>query len=132
MAMKLKDTNYKGHWNIEVLCDNWKIMSDINMSHNKISDFVPFPFFGFILIIKLRNFDFKSHWNILIFLDKNDMAFFICRFEYILLKNLWFSVACIFSLHFSHETETFRFSKSFKYFKIFWSKKMMSNLIMYS
>ena len=35
-------------------------MSDLNMSHGKMSDFdfVSFPLFGFTLVIKLRNFDF--------------------------------------------------------------------------
>ena len=34
------------------------ILSDLNMSHEKIPDFVSFPLFGFTLVIKLRNFDF--------------------------------------------------------------------------
>ena len=34
---------------------------DLNMYHGKMSDFVAFPLFGFILVIKLRNFDFESH-----------------------------------------------------------------------
>ena len=45
-------------------------MSDLNMSHEKMSDFVSFPLFGFTLFIKLRNFDFESHWNTSLFLDK--------------------------------------------------------------
>ena len=49
-------------------------MSDLNMSHGKLSDFVSLPLFGFTLVIKLRNFDFASHWNTLIFFDKKDMA----------------------------------------------------------
>ena len=40
------------------------------MSHEKMSDFVSFPYFGFTLIIKLRKFDFESHGNALKFLDK--------------------------------------------------------------
>ena len=35
--------------------------SDLNISHGKLCNFVPFSFFGFTLIIKLRNFDFESH-----------------------------------------------------------------------
>ena len=38
--MKLKDANYKSHWNVSVFCDQWKMMSDLNMSHEKVSDFV--------------------------------------------------------------------------------------------
>ena len=45
-------------------------MSNLNMSHGKISDFVSFPLFGFTLVIKLRNSDFESHGNTLIFFDK--------------------------------------------------------------
>ena len=36
-------------------------MSDLNMSYEKMSDFVSFALFGFTLFIKLRNFDFKGH-----------------------------------------------------------------------
>ena len=73
-AMKLKSANYKSHWNILVFYLQWKMMSDVNMSHEKMSDFVSFPLFGFILVIKLRNFDFESHWNTWIFSDKKDMV----------------------------------------------------------
>ena len=38
-----------------------KIMSDLNMSRGKMSDFVLFPLFGFTLVIKLTNSDFESH-----------------------------------------------------------------------
>ena len=34
-------------------------MLDLNMSHEKISDFVSFLLFRFTLILKLKNFDFK-------------------------------------------------------------------------
>ena len=43
------------------------------MSHENMSDFVSFPFFGFTLIIKLRKFDFESHGNTLKSLDKKNM-----------------------------------------------------------
>ena len=36
-------------------------MSDLNMSHGKMSDFVSFPVFRFTIVIKLTNFDFESH-----------------------------------------------------------------------
>ena len=35
--------------------------SDLNMSHEKMSEFVSFLFFGFALATKLRNVDFESH-----------------------------------------------------------------------
>ena len=53
-AMKLKDTNYKSHWNNLAFCDQWKMMSYFNMSHGKMSDFVSFPLVWFTLVIKLR------------------------------------------------------------------------------
>ena len=34
-------------------------MLDLNMSHEKISDFVSFLLFRFTLVLKLKNFDFK-------------------------------------------------------------------------
>ena len=37
------------------------MMSDLNMPHEKMSDFISFPLFGFTLVIKLRNFDFECH-----------------------------------------------------------------------
>ena len=36
------------------------MMSDLNVPLGKMSDFVSFPLFEFILAIRLRNFDFKS------------------------------------------------------------------------
>ena len=52
------------------------MMSDLNICHGKMSDFVSFPLLGFTLVIKLRNFDFESHWNTLMFFDKkNDVRF---------------------------------------------------------
>ena len=66
-TMKLKDVNYESHWNMLVFCDQWKIKSDLNISHEKMTGFVSFLLFGFTLVIKLRNFDFKSHWNTLVF-----------------------------------------------------------------
>ena len=37
------------------------MLSDLNMSYGKMSYFLSFPLFRFILVIKLRNFDFKGH-----------------------------------------------------------------------
>ena len=48
-------------------------MSDLNMSHEKISDLVSLPLFGLTVVIKLRNFDFGSHWNTLMHFDKTKM-----------------------------------------------------------
>ena len=37
------------------------MMSDLIMSHGKMSDIVSFPLFEFTLVIKQRHFDFESH-----------------------------------------------------------------------
>ena len=37
------------------------MMSDLNMSYGKMSDFVSFPLFEFTLVIKLKKLDFESH-----------------------------------------------------------------------
>ena len=50
------------------------MMSDLNMNHEKMSDFILLSLFGFSLVIKLRNFDFESHCNALICCDQKDMA----------------------------------------------------------
>ena len=36
------------------------MVSDLKMSHGKMSDFVSFSLFGFFLVIKLKKFDFKG------------------------------------------------------------------------
>ena len=36
-------------------------MSDLNMTNERMSDFVLYLSFEFTLVIKLRNFDFESH-----------------------------------------------------------------------
>ena len=78
--MKLKDGSYKSHWNILLFCDQWKMMSDFNISHEKMSDFVSFPLFKFNLVIKPKKFSFEIYWNISSFFDKNC---YDVRFEYV-------------------------------------------------
>ena len=48
------------------------MMSDLNVSHENMSDFASFPLFRFTLVIKLGDFDFESHWNTSIFFYKKD------------------------------------------------------------
>ena len=43
-------------------------MSELNMSHGKMVDFVSFLLSRFTLATKLRNFDFESHLITLIFI----------------------------------------------------------------
>ena len=68
------------------------MMSDLNMFHGKMSDFVLSPLFRSTLVIILRNFNFvESNWNTLIFFDqKNDV-----RFEYVLSNIVWFDLSSV-------------------------------------
>ena len=59
--MKLKGANYKRHCNILGICDQGKMMVNLNMSHEKMSDFASFPLLGFALVIKETIFEFESH-----------------------------------------------------------------------
>ena len=82
-----------------------KKVSDLNMCHEKMSDFASFLFFGFTLVIKSRHFDFESHWNTLIYFDKKNIwcQIWICAMKKCLIL--------------------------FGYFNIFWWKKdMLSDL----
>ena len=72
--MKFKNADNKSHWNMTVFCDQWKGVSDLNISHGKKSDFVSFPLFGFNLVMNLRNFNFESYLNTLIFLSNKIMS----------------------------------------------------------
>ena len=75
-------------------------MSDLNMSHGKMSDFVWFSLIVFTLFIKLRKFDFKSHWNTLIDKERYGVIF-----EYVPWKNAWFCFSSIVWVHFKHKTK---------------------------
>ena len=66
-AMRLKSTNNKSDWNSLVFYKQWKIMSDLNMSQGKMSEFCFIPMVWVHFSHKLRNFDFESHWNTLCF-----------------------------------------------------------------
>ena len=57
------------------------MMSDLNLSHGKIPDFVSYSSLGFTLAIKLRNFDFENLWNTLIFYF--DQSKCNVRFKYV-------------------------------------------------
>ena len=81
------------------------MMSDLNISHEKMSDFVSFPLFGFVLVIKLRNFDFESHWNTLIFFDEKRM----CFDGYVLSNNIWFGLSFVFWVKFWQQVEKYGF-----------------------
>ena len=63
------------------------MVSDLNMSHGKMSDFVSLPlfWFTFTLVINMKNLDFESHRITLIFFDKKRYG---VRFEYVPRKNV--------------------------------------------
>ena len=46
------------------------MLPDLNMSHKKMSGFVPFLLFRFALVIELINFGFERHSNTLMFFEK--------------------------------------------------------------
>ena len=52
--------------------------SNLNVPHEKMTDFVSFLLFRFTLVIKLRNFDFENHRNTLIFFIKKNNVKFDC------------------------------------------------------
>ena len=85
------------------------MVSDVNMSHGKMFDFVSFLLFGFTVVIKLTNFDLISHWNTLIFFDKEVWCqIWICPMEKRLI--LLFHFHCWVNFH--HKAEKLRFWKS--------------------
>ena len=51
------------------------MVSDLNMSLGKMSDFVSFPMCGFTLVMKLRNLILKVTEILQYFLIKNDVRF---------------------------------------------------------
>ena len=50
------------------------MLSDLNMSHEKMPDFVSFPLLRFTLVIKLRNFDLSLLKYFIIIFDKKMMS----------------------------------------------------------
>ena len=62
------------------------------VSHGKMSDFISFPLFRFILVMNLRNFDFEGHLNTLIPFDKRKIwrQIWFCSFKQCLVSNFGF------------------------------------------
>ena len=111
-ATKLKGANYKSHRNILVFCNQWNLMSDLNMSHEEISGFISLSLFGFTLVIKLKFLFWKSLKYYNIFNKKNKWRqIWICPME-----NVWFCFNSIAWVHFHHKIDICRFRKSLKYF----------------
>ena len=90
---KIERCQYKSHWNNSVFWDQWKMMSDLNMSQRRINDFVAFSFSRINLVIKLNYFDFESHRDTLIlFYRKKWRQISICPGKHCL---IWFKL-CFF------------------------------------
>ena len=60
----IEDAYFKSHRSFVILCNLWAIMSDVNMSYGKISDFVSF--------LLIERFCFTSHWNTFLFFDRKN------------------------------------------------------------
>ena len=78
-----------------VFRDQWKMISDLNMSHGNMSGFVSYLLFGFTLEIKLTNFDFENRWNTLILFDKKGVS--LNMFHGKMSDLVWFPL-CVFTL----------------------------------
>ena len=70
--MKLEDANYKSHWNHLGFCDQWKMMSNLNVLHRDMSDFVSFPLFRYFSH-KIDKFWFWKSLKYFIVLIKKDV-----------------------------------------------------------
>ena len=114
LTKRFKSANYKSHWNILAFYDQWKIMSDLNMFHGKMSDFVSFPWFQFTLVINLRNFGFDTKRCQILNICHGKMCDFVSlplfgftlvkklrnpdferndvRFDYVLSNSVWFGL----------------------------------------
>ena len=57
----------------EYLLTKKYLVSHLNISHGKMSNFVSFPLFELNSGMKLGNFDYKSHWSTSICCDKKDI-----------------------------------------------------------
>ena len=88
LVIKLRNFDFKNHWNTLIFLIKKDMASDLNMSYGKMSDFVLFPLLTFTLVIKLKNFDFESHWNI--FWSKKWCRIWICPAKQ---RLIWFKGA---------------------------------------
>ena len=103
--MKLKNTNNKSLLNISAFCDQWKMMPNLNMSHEKMSNYVSFSLFGFTVVIKQGKCNFECHWNTLIFFDKKYMVSDWNTSHWKMpdfVSLSWFMFTLVIKLHFSH------------------------------
>ena len=104
------------------------MVSDLNMSHRKMSDFVLFPLVGFILVIKLRNFNSEGQ-NTSVFLIKNN-DFLIkndVRFDYVPSSSVWFGLSFLVLVEFWHKVEKYNINFiEIVYYFSFWESVVWS------
>ena len=61
LVIKVINFDFESHRDTLIFLIKKDMTSDLNMSYEKMSDFISLPLLGFTLVIKLRNFDFESH-----------------------------------------------------------------------
>ena len=115
-AIKSKVANNSSHWNILVFCDHWKMVSDLNISHGKMSDFVSFLLLRYTLVIQLRNVKLEFHWNTLI---KKEMA---TDLDMHYGKIIDFISLPLCGLNLVIKLRNLGFGSNWRDFNIFWSK----------
>ena len=96
-VIKLKSANYKSHWNILVIYNQWKIMSDLK---NVWICFISIVWFQFSH--KTQKFRF---WRSLKYFNIFDKKRYGVRFEYVPWKNVGECFISIAWVHFSYKTE---------------------------
>ena len=121
VVIKLSDTSFKNHWNTLIFFDQEKMISDLNISHRKMFDFVSVPLFAFTFVIKLRDFHFKFHWNASFFGLKNWSQIWVDPVETCLI---------LFHLPCTHLWERMRDLDFLTSLKYFWPRKLTPDLNM--
>ena len=93
-------------------------LSGLNMSHEKMSDFLSFWLSGLTLAIKLTNLDIVSHWNTSICFDKKkDMESNLNMCQLKMSHSISFS---FFGFTLVVKMRNYNFESLWKYFNIFW------------
>ena len=113
--MKLKDANYKSHWNILVFATNEK-WCQIWIFWICPMENVWFCFTSIVWVYFSHKTEKFWFWKSLKQFNVFDEKRYGVRFKYAPWKNVW---PCFISnvwVHFTHKTEKFRFWKSLKYF----------------
>ena len=68
LIIKLKNVAFGSHWKTLIFFDKNNMVSDLNITHQKMSDFVSLSLSGFTLVIALKNFDFEGQYFLIKYL----------------------------------------------------------------